>query len=97
MRVTFALTSRLVMITTVCSVAIVLLLVMLGFELGLRHAHEEYAARRQAQLQSAAAPVDGGQAGAAPAAQKDGLGYSPVAMPTPAAMLYGATEPAKGR
>ncbi len=97
MRVTFALTSRLVMITTVCTVAIVVLLVMLGFELGLRHAHADFAAQAQARAHSQPVATDGHGTGDAAGERKDVLGYSPVAVPTPAAILYGATDPSKGR
>ena len=91
MRVTFALTSRLLMISIVCGIAIVALLVMLGFELGLREAHAEFAAQAKARGDSRAdGPADA-------RANKDALGYSPVALPTPSAALYSATDPSKGK
>ncbi len=90
MRITFALTSRLVMITSVCTVAIVVLLVMLGFELGLREAHAEYAAQARArgEMRADAGAGTGG---------KDAVGYSPVAVPTASTLLYSATDPSKGK
>lgn len=48
MKITFALTSRLLAIMAVCSVAIVALLIMLGFELGLRQAQEDEQAKAKA-------------------------------------------------
>ncbi len=90
MKVTFALTSRLVMITSVCGVAIVVLLVMLGFELGLREAHAEFDAQAKARGEGRADQQ-------ADARGKDGVGYSPVAVPTPSAALYSATDPSKGK
>ena len=48
MKITFLLTPRLVVIMSACASAIVLLLLMLGFELGLRQAHEDYAAQAKA-------------------------------------------------
>lgn len=45
MKISFSLTSRLMVIMAVCSFAIVTLLIMLGFELGLRQAHEDEEAR----------------------------------------------------
>lgn len=48
MKISFALTSRLIAIITVCSLAIVMLLLMLGFELGLRQAHEDEEAKAKA-------------------------------------------------
>jgi hypothetical protein len=44
MKITLLLTPRLVVIISACASAVVLLLVMLGFELGLRQAHEDRAA-----------------------------------------------------
>jgi hypothetical protein len=44
MKITLLLTPRLVVIISACASAVVLLLVMLGFELGLRQAHEDQAA-----------------------------------------------------
>ena len=85
MRVTFALTPRLVMISSVCGVAIVVLLVMLGFELGLREAHAEFEAQAKARGEMQADARSG----------KDAAGYSPVAMPSPTAVLYSATDPSK--
>jgi hypothetical protein len=41
MKITLLLTPRLVVIISACASAVVLLLVMLGFELGLRQAHED--------------------------------------------------------
>ncbi len=87
MRVTFALTSRLVVISSVCGVAIVVLLVMLGFELGLREAHAEFEAQAKARGEMQADARSG----------KDAAGYSPVAMPSPTAVLYSATDPSKGK
>jgi hypothetical protein len=91
MRVTFALTSRLLMISTVCGVAIVALLVMLGFELGLREAHAEFEAQAKARGEVRA------ETQADARGNKDALGYSPVAMPSPSAALYSATDPSKGK
>lgn len=91
MRVTFALTSRLLMISSVCGIAIVVLLVMLGFELGLREAHAEFEAQAKARGEARndlQADARGG---------KDAVGYTPVALPSPTAVLYGATDPAKGK
>ena len=48
MKITFLLTPRLVVIMSACASTIVLLLLMLGFELGLRQAHEDYAAQAKA-------------------------------------------------
>ncbi|MEO0319175.1 MAG: hypothetical protein RL404_2852 [Pseudomonadota bacterium] len=90
MRVAFALTSRLVMITSVCGVAIVVLLVMLGFELGLREAHAEFDAQAKARGEGRADLQ-------ADAHGRDGVGYMPVAAPTPSAALYSATDPSKGK
>ncbi len=87
MRVTFALTSRLMMISSVCGIAIVVLLVMLGFELGLREAHAEFEAQARARGEMQADARGG----------KDAAGYSPVAMPSPTAVLYSATDPSKGK
>lgn len=47
MRFTLALTPRLMAISAVSGIAIVVLLVMLGFELGLREARSEFAAHVQ--------------------------------------------------
>ncbi len=91
MKVTFALTSRLVMISSVCGIAIVVLLVMLGFELGLREAHAELEAQAKARG-DARTDVQADARG-----NKDALGYSPIAAPTPSAALYSATDPSKGK
>lgn len=48
MKVTLLMTPRLVMICTVCSVLLVALLIMLGFELGHQSAKADYDARMQA-------------------------------------------------
>ncbi len=90
MKVTFALTSRLVMITSVCGIAIVVLLVMLGFELGLREAHAEFDAQAKARGEGRADMQ-------ADAGGKGGVGYTPVAAPSPSAALYSATDPSKGK
>lgn len=45
MKITLLLTPRLVVIISACGTAVVLLLLMLGFELGLRQAHEDYTAQ----------------------------------------------------
>lgn len=45
MKITLLLTPRLVVIISACGTAVVLLLLMLGFELGLRQAHEDYTAK----------------------------------------------------
>ncbi len=87
MRVTFALTSRLVVISSVCGVAIVVLLVMLGFELGLREAHAEFEAQAKARGEMQADARSG----------KDAAGYSTVAMPSPMDVLFSATHPSKGK
>lgn len=87
MRVTFALTSRLVVISSVCGIAIVVLLVMLGFELGLREAHAEFEAQAKARGEMQADARGG----------KDAAGYSPVATPSPTAVLYSVTDPSKGK
>ncbi len=91
MRVTFALTSRLVVISSVCGVAIVVLLVMLGFELGLREAHAEFEAQARARGEARTDVQADARSG------KDAAGYSPVALPSPSAMVYSATDPSKGK
>jgi hypothetical protein len=48
MKITLLLTPRLAVIISACASAVVLLLVMLGFELGLRQAHEDRAAYAKA-------------------------------------------------
>ena len=48
MKISLLLTPRLVVIISACGTAVVLLLLMLGFELGLRQAHEDYAAQAKA-------------------------------------------------
>lgn len=48
MKISLLLTPRLVVIISACGAAVVLLLLMLGFELGLRQAHEDYAAQAKA-------------------------------------------------
>jgi len=48
MKISFLLTPRLMVILSACAVSIVLLLLMLGFELGLRQAHEDYLAQAKA-------------------------------------------------
>ena len=48
MKITLLLTPRLVVIISACASAVLLLLVMLGFELGLRQAHEDQAAYAKA-------------------------------------------------
>ena len=48
MKISLLLTPRLVVILSACAITIVLLLVMLGFELGLRQAHEDYLAQAKA-------------------------------------------------
>ena len=48
MKISLLLTPRLVVIISACGTAVVLLLLMLGFELGLRQAHEDYAAQTKA-------------------------------------------------
>ncbi len=80
MRVVLSLTPRLVAICTVCMVLIVLLLVMLGFELGERTAQADYEAQAKARGEG-----------------KQALSYSPVATPSPTAVLYSATAPGKGK
>jgi hypothetical protein len=47
MKITLLMTPRLVMICTVCSVLLIALLVMLGFELGHQSAKADYEARMQ--------------------------------------------------
>ena len=62
MKITLALTTRLIAIMAVCSITIVALLVMLGFELGLRQAHEDDLARTKARgdgQQAATLPAKG--------------------------------------
>ncbi len=80
MRIVLSLTPRLVAICTVCMVLIALLLVMLGFELGERTAQSDYEAQAKAR-------GDG--------ERKQALSYSPVAAPSPTAVLYSATAPGK--
>jgi hypothetical protein len=80
MKVTLALTPRLVAICSVCTVLIALLLVMLGFELGERTVQAEYEAK---------ARVEG--------ERKEALSWSPVAAPSPTAVLYSATAPGKDK
>ena len=48
MKISLLLTPRLVVIISACATAVVLLLVMLGFELGLRQAHEDQVAHAKA-------------------------------------------------
>jgi hypothetical protein len=48
MKISLLLTPRLVVILSACASAIVLLLLMLGFELGLRQAHEDQVANAKA-------------------------------------------------
>jgi len=48
MKISLLLTPRLVVIISACGTAVVLLLLLLGFELGLRQAHEDYAAQAKA-------------------------------------------------
>ena len=48
MKISLLLTPRLVVILSACAITIVLLLLMLGFELGLRQAHEDYLAQAKA-------------------------------------------------
>ncbi len=84
MRVVLSLTPRLVAISAVCLVLIVLLLLMLGFELGERFAHAEFEAQAAAR-----ANADGS------AQRKEALTYSPLATPSPTAVLYSATAPGK--
>lgn len=48
MKISLLLTPRLMVILSACTVSIVLLLLMLGFELGLRQAHEDYLAQSRA-------------------------------------------------
>jgi hypothetical protein len=91
MKVTFALTSRLLMISSVCGVAIVVLLVMLGFELGLREAHAEFEAQAKARGEGRSDMQADARDG------KDAVSYAPVAAPSPTAVLYSATDPSKGK
>ncbi len=91
MRVTFALTSRLVVISSVCGVAIVVLLVMLGFELGLREAHAEFEAQAKARGEGRTDMQADARGG------KDAAGYTPIAVPSPSAVVYSATDPSKGK
>lgn len=84
MRVVLSLTPRLIAISAVCLVLIVLLLVMLGFELGERSAHAEFDAQAEARASA------GGSAD-----RKEALTYSPLATPSPTAVLYSATAPGK--
>ncbi|MFM7484411.1 MAG: hypothetical protein ACKO2S_09180 [Burkholderiaceae bacterium] len=55
MKISLILTPRLVVILSACAITIVLLLLMLGFELGLRQAHED----AMAQAKSRGEPVYG--------------------------------------
>ena len=48
MKISLLLTPRLVVILSACAITIVLLLLILGFELGLRQAHEDYLAQAKA-------------------------------------------------
>ena len=48
MKISLILTPRLVVILSACAITIVLLLLMLGFELGLRQAHEDAMAQAKA-------------------------------------------------
>lgn len=52
MKISFLLTPRLTVILSACAASIVLLLLMLGFELGLRQAHEDYLAQAKARGES---------------------------------------------
>ncbi len=82
MRIVLSLTPRLIAVCTVCLVLIVLLLMMLGFELGERTARADYEARQTARGEGE---------------HKEALSYSPVAAPSPTAVLYSATAPGKGK
>ena len=53
MKISLLLTPRLVVIISACASAVVLLLVMLGFELGLRQAYEDQAAHAKARGENA--------------------------------------------
>jgi hypothetical protein len=81
MKVTLAFTPRLIMISSVCICAICILLVMMGFELGLRQAQSE---QQSAQAQ-AVEPT------------KSAVSYSPVVLPSASTVLYGATAPGAGK
>jgi hypothetical protein len=68
MKISLLLTPRLVVIISGCASATVLLLLMLGFELGLRQAHEDqaaYAKARGENVYGAASPVSGNAANTA--------------------------------
>ena len=55
MKITLLMTLRLVMICTVCSVLLIALLVMLGFELGHQSARADYEAKMQATAENKSA------------------------------------------
>ena len=48
MKISLLLTPRLMAIISVCTASLVLLLLLLGYELGLRQAHEDYVAQARA-------------------------------------------------
>ena len=79
MKITLLLTPRLVVILSACGVTIILLLLMLGFELGLRQAHEDYAAQAKARGESMPAVSNN-------ASSVTANGTKPASQPNTAAM-----------
>ena len=80
MKITLLLTPRLVVILTACASTIVLLLMMLGFELGLRQAYEDQVANAKAHGQNLY-----GAASIAPANTANTPGRHPTEPAAPAA------------
>ena len=78
MKITFLLTPRLVVILSACASTIVLLLLMLGFELGLRQAHDDQVAHAHGENVYGAASV-------APANNANAAGRSSTEPATPRA------------
>jgi hypothetical protein len=80
MKISLLLTPRLVVILSACASAIVLLLLMLGFELGLRQAHEDQAAHAKTHGQDLY-----GAASVAPANTTNAAGRHPTEAAAPGA------------
>lgn len=80
MKISLLLTPRLVVILSACASAIVLLLLMLGFELGLRHAHEDQAAHTKAHGENVY-----GAASVAPAKRANTVDRQPIEPVAPGA------------
>ncbi|NDC08625.1 MAG: hypothetical protein EBZ75_04670 [Oxalobacteraceae bacterium] len=80
MKISLLLTPRLVVILSACASAIVLLLLMLGFELGLRQAHEDQVANAKTHGQNLY-----GAASVAPANTANTAGRSSIEPAAPTA------------